>query len=62
MERTREFYENLMKECATNLQGYYGRLYNTYLYSDDEVKDAFCYDLNEHSIKDMMDFIMYIEG
>lgn len=58
----REFYENLMHECAISLQGYYGRLWNTYIYHDDEVKDAFCQDLEDHGVKNMMDFIMYIEG
>lgn len=58
----RIFYENLLMFCAQNLQGYYGRVYESYRHLDEDDKDRFCQELEDNNVKDMMDFIMYVEG
>lgn len=58
----REFYENIFESCAQNLQGFYGRAYDSYKQMSEDEKDLFCKTLNDNNVKDIMDFIMYMEG
>lgn len=58
----REGYESMMNEAAHTLQGFYGRLYNSYIHADEIQKQAFCDDLSEHGVESLLDFVMYIEG
>lgn len=50
-----------MKSLARS-QGMYGRLLEAYYEATDEGRKCFIDGLNENGVKDMLDFVMFIEG
>ena len=62
MEKDKEFYESIMRESCS-LQGMYGRFYHLeYMQWSEDYQDRFVEAMDEAGVKDLMDYIMFMEA